>query len=41
LDDKGPSGSDPSARVYGDFDGFGVCNDIQHYPGFYFPEDLE
>ena len=41
LDDKGPSGSDPSARVYGDFDGFGVCNDIQHYPGIYFSEDLD
>ena len=41
LDDKGSSGSDPSAWVYGAFDGFGACNDIQHYPGFYFPEDLE
>ena len=40
LDDKGSSGSDPSAWVYGAFDGFGDCNDIQHYPGFYFPEDL-
>ena len=40
LDDKGSSGSDPSAWVYGAFDGFGTCNDIQHYPGFYFPEDL-
>ena len=41
LDDKGFSGSNPSAWVYGAFDGFGDCNDIQHYPGFYFPEDLE
>ena len=41
LDDKGSSGSDPSAWVYGAFDGFGDCNDIQHYPGIYFPEDLE
>jgi hypothetical protein len=41
LDDRGSSGSDPSAWVYGAFDGFGACNDIQHYPGFYFPEDLE
>ena len=41
LDNKGSSGSDPSAWVYGAFDGFGACNDIQHYPGFYFPEDLE
>ena len=41
LDDRGSSGSDPSAWVYGEFDGFGACNDIQHYPGFYFPEDLE
>ena len=41
LDDKGFSGSNPSAWVYGAFDGFGDCNDIQHYPGIYFPEDLE
>jgi hypothetical protein len=41
LDDKTSAGSNPSARVNGDFDGFGVCNDIQHYPGIYFPEDLD
>ena len=41
LDNKGSSGSDPSAWVYGAFDGFGDCNDIQHYPGFYFSEDLD
>jgi len=41
VDDKSSSESDPSAWVYGAFDGFGDCNDIQHYPGFYFPEDLE
>jgi len=41
LDDKSPSGSDPSASINGAFDGFGVCNDIQHYPGFYFLEDLK
>ena len=41
LDDKGSSGSDPSAWVYGAFEGCGDCDDIQHYPGFYFPEDLE
>jgi len=41
LDDKTSAGSNPSARVNGDFDGFGVCNDIQHYPGIYFSEDLD
>ena len=41
LDDKTSARSNPSARVNGDFDGFGVCNDIQHYPGIYFSEDLD
>ena len=41
LDDKTSASSNPSARVNGDFDGFGVCNDIQHYPGIYFSEDLD
>jgi len=41
LDERGPSGSDPSASVNGEFDGFGVCDQIQHYPGFYWSEDLE
>ena len=41
LDDKGPTGSDPSASVNGEFKGFGVCNDIQLYPGIYWSEDLE
>ena len=38
---RGPSGGEPDAYVYGDFGGFGVCDEIQHYPGFYFSEDLE
>ena len=41
LDDKASAESNPSASVNGAFDGFGVCNNIQHYPGIYFPEDLE
>lgn len=41
LDDKTSSGSNPSASVNGVFDGFGVCNNIQHYPGLYFLEDLK
>jgi len=41
LDDKTSSGSNPSASVNGAFDGFGACNDIQHYPGFYFLEDVD
>jgi hypothetical protein len=41
VDDKTSSGSNPSASVNGAFDGFGACNDIQHYPGFYFVEDLK
>ena len=41
LDDKTSASSNPSAGVNGDFDGFGVCNDIQHYPGIYFSEDLD
>ena len=41
LDDKTSARSNPSAGVNGDFDGFGVCNDIQHYPGIYFSEDLD
>ena len=41
LDDKTSAESNISASVNGAFDGFGVCNDIQHYPGIYFPEDLE
>jgi len=38
---RGPSGGEPDAYVYGDFGGFGVCDEIQHYPGFYWSEDLE
>jgi len=38
---RGPSEGEPDAYVYGDFGGFGVCDEIQHYPGIYFPEDLE
>ena len=38
---RGPSGGEPDAYVYGDFGGFGVCDEIQHYPGIYLPEDLE
>ena len=41
LDDKASAESNPSASVNGAFDGFAVCNNIQHYPGIYFPEDLE
>lgn len=41
LDDKTSFGSNPSASVSGAFDGFGDCNDIQHYPGFYFGDDLK
>jgi hypothetical protein len=41
LDDKTSSGSNPSASVNGAFDGFGACNDIQHYPGLYFVENLK
>ncbi|MGY8868741.1 MAG: hypothetical protein ACKVJK_24305 [Methylophagaceae bacterium] len=41
LDDKTSASSNPSAGVNGDFDGFGVCNDIQHDPGIYFSEDLD
>ena len=41
LDDKTSSESNPSASVNGEFDGFGACNDVQHYPGFYFVEDLK
>ena len=41
LDDKSSAGSNISASVNGAFGGFGACNDIQHYPGIYFPEDLE
>lgn len=40
LRDKTSSESNPSAGVNGEFDGFGTCNDVQHYPGFYFVEDL-
>ena len=41
VDDKSSSESYPVASVYGEFDGFGACNNIQHYPGFYFVEDLK